>query len=312
MKDEHETPYHIPVLREEVATYLITNPEGIYFDGTAGGGGHAEYIIKRLHEEAIYIAVDQDKDAINFIKRYLKNYANISIHWNNYTDIDSVLAKLKIEKIDGLFLDLGLSSHQIDAEDRGFSYLNSNVLDMRMNHSIAVSAKDLLNTKSESELIEIFRSFGEERKAKAISRRIVRLRKRESLTTTHQLKKIISEVVHPKYVIKSYARVFQALRIAVNHELENLLLILNKSISTLKSGGRLVVISYHSLEDRMVKHFLREKANPCICPPDFPECCCGRIPSFKLIIRKAVKPEKQEIESNTRARSAILRVGELL
>jgi 16S rRNA (cytosine1402-N4)-methyltransferase len=304
--------YHIPVLYKEVAELLITDFEGIYIDGTLGGGGHAEYLLQLLSTRAKYLALDLDWEAIDFAQKRLKQYKNISFFQSNFRDTEKILAEAKVTSVDGILLDLGVSSHQIDEPDRGFSYMADGEIDMRMNNNENESARDLLNHSRVDELSDIFYKFGEERNARRIARLIVEERKEHPFVSTGQVRTIIDKVSHPRFVIKSYARVFQALRIAVNHELENLHQALNASLKIVKSGGRVAVIAYHSLEDRMVKNFFREKADPCVCPPDFPKCMCGLQPQMKIITRKPVKPSENEIRENSRARSALLRVGEII
>ncbi len=307
-----DNPYHVPVLCKEVAELLITDINGIYIDGTLGGGGHAGYILQILSSGANYIALDLDTEAIDFVKKRLKQYRNISFFQSNFRDTEQILSGADIQSADGLLLDLGVSSHQINEADRGFSYLLDGQIDMRMNKSEITSARDLLNKESVEELSDIFYHFGEERNARKIARLVVAQREKEPFIHAEQLRAVLNKTSHPRYVIKSYARVFQALRIAVNNELDNLKYILQSSLKFIKPGGRIAVIAYHSLEDRIVKNFFREKANPCVCPPDFPECVCGLKPQIKIITRRPVKPSEQEIKENSRARSALLRVGEVL
>ena len=304
--------YHVPVLCKEVAELLITDIEGIYIDGTLGGGGHTGYILQILSPRAICIALDLDTEAIDFAKKRLKQYKNISFFQSNFRDTEQILSGADILSADGLLLDLGVSSHQINEADRGFSYLLDGQIDMRMNMNEITSARDLLNKEGVEELSDIFYHFGEERNARKIARLIVAQREKEPFIHAGQLRAILNKTSHPRYVIKSYARVFQALRIAVNNELDNLKYVLQSSLKFIKPGGRIAVITYHSLEDRIVKNFFREKANPCVCPPDFPECVCGLKPQIKIITRRPVKPSEQEIKENSRARSALLRVGEIL
>ena len=304
--------YHVPVLCKEVAELLITDIEGIYIDGTLGGGGHTGYILQILSPRANCIALDLDTEAIDFAKKRLKQYKNISFFQSNFRDTEQILSGADILSADGLLLDLGVSSHQINEADRGFSYLLDGQIDMRMNMNEITSARDLLNKEGVEELSDIFYHFGEERNARKIARLIVAQREKEPFIHAGQLRAILNKTSHPRYVIKSYARVFQALRIAVNNELDNLKYVLQSSLKFIKPGGRIAVITYHSLEDRIVKNFFREKANPCVCPPDFPECVCGLKPQIKIITRRPVKPSEQEIKENSRARSALLRVGEIL
>ena len=307
---ESPRSYHLPVLLSEVSNYLITNPEGIYLDGTLGGGGHAEVILEKLTKNAQYIGIDQDREAIQHAKHRLDKYKNVIYDQSNFSDLDFVLNRLKIDWIDGILLDLGVSSHQIDSDDRGFSYMKDTDLDMRMDRDRSQKASDLLNALDEHELSTIFFTYGEERRSRQIAREIVNYRKLNLINRSDQLRSIIDRVIHPRFRIKSYARVFQALRIAVNRELDSLEEVLNKVIPFLHPGGRCLVISYHSLEDRMVKKFFRKKANPCTCPTEFPRCVCGLLPEIKNITSKVIKATEQEIKNNSRARSALLRVGE--
>jgi 16S rRNA (cytosine1402-N4)-methyltransferase len=309
---DHIRSYHLPVLRTEVLSYLIIDPKGIYLDGTIGGGGHAESILNILDADARYIGLDQDIEALRFSKNRLEGYTNISYHHNNFADFDVVLMDLKIDTVDGILLDLGLSSHQIDTNNRGFSYRHDTPLDMRMGRDNPHTAADLLNTLEEDELKSIFYSYGEERKSRQIARQIINNRKTKPIHSSDQLRFIIDQVIPARFAIKSYARIFQALRIAVNRELESLERLLKKMISFLNPGGRFVVISYHSLEDRIVKNFIRKKSNPCTCPPEFPQCNCGRIPELKSMTTRVVKASENEIKTNPRARSARLRAGEKL
>jgi 16S rRNA (cytosine1402-N4)-methyltransferase len=303
--------FHIPVLRKEVAEYLITNPDGVYVDGTVGGGGHAEYIVNKLSKKAIYIAIDQDREAIKYAKKRLAHAQNIRFYHDNFDQLEHILVKTHIHKIDGLLLDLGVSSYQIGQMERGFSYMEeSSPLDMRMNQSLPCTAADLVNNLDAKNLNTIFKQYGEERQAAKIANLIIKVRKEHPLETANHLRKIIDKVISPGYRIKSYARIFQALRIAVNNELENLKIILNNSITFLSKGARMVIISYHSLEDRIVKNFLQTKENPCVCPPGFPKCSCGRIQELIIINRKPIRPDSQELKENPRARSALMRVGE--
>ena len=303
--------FHIPVLRKEVAEYLITNPDGIYVDGTVGGGGHAEYLLKRLSSKAIYIAIDRDKEAIKYAKKRLAYAQNIRFYHDNFNRLEDILIKTHIHKIDGLLLDLGISSYQIDHMERGFSYMETDSpLDMRMDQSMPYTAADLVNSVDANNLITIFKQYGEEKQAAKIANLIIKLRKEHPLETANHLRKIIDKSTGSGYRIKSYARIFQALRIAVNNELENLKIILDKSIKFLSKGSRIVIISYHSLEDRIVKNFLKTKENPCVCPPGFPKCSCGGIQELMIINRKAIKPNSEELKDNPRARSALMRVGE--
>jgi 16S rRNA (cytosine1402-N4)-methyltransferase len=305
--------FHIPVLQKEVASYLITNPAGIYVDGTIGGGGHAEYILKNFKNLRRYVAIDQDQQALQAAAKRLQLYRQqVSFHHNNFSQFDRILAELDLTAVDGILIDLGVASYQIDTPERGFSYMQSCTLDMRMNQQNEMTAAEIVNKWPEQDLVRIFTQYGEERKARQIARLIVRYRTKEQLTNSEQLKKIIDRVSTRQQAVKSYSRIFQALRITVNDELNQLQLFLSKTLSYLKSAGRLVIISYHSLEDRMVKQFLVTQARPCTCPPEFITCVCGKTATMKIITKKPVRAGQQEIAANIRARSAHLRVGEKL
>jgi len=307
---DHPHSYHLPVLLKDVIEFLITNPEGIYLDGTLGGGGHAEEILKFLNSKGLYIGIDQDSEAIRYAKSRLENYPNTSLHQCNFAEFGNIIDTLDLIAIDGVLLDLGVSSHQIDEAERGFSYMQNAPLDMRMNKESQQTAEYLLNNLEEKELSDIFYLYGEERKSRQIARRIVAVRHKNRIESSDHLKQIIDRVIPSRFAVKSYARIFQALRIAVNQELKNLQEGLKGITKYLKPGGRCVIISYHSLEDRIVKNFLRDKANPCTCPPDFPMCVCGLKPEIKILTPKPVKASESEIVINPRSRSARLRVGE--
>jgi 16S rRNA (cytosine1402-N4)-methyltransferase len=304
--------YHIPVLRKEVAELLITDPGGVYIDGTLGGGGHAEYLLQKISDTGRYIGLDLDAQAIAFAQKRLQRFKNISFFQSNFRDVAQIVTDTGITSVNGLLLDLGVSSYQIDTAQRGFSYLLDGEIDMRMNQTTSRSAKDILNTSPEEELSDIFFHFGEEKRARKLARLIVDQRKKQPIKDTIQLRKLVERIAHPKYVVKSLARVFQALRIAVNEELENLSQILAASLDVIKPGGRIAVIAYHSLEDRIVKRFFRLEAEPCICPPELPQCVCGRLARIKIITKKPIRASAQEIAENSRARSALLRVGEVI
>lgn len=300
------TGYHRPVLLEETLEALNVRPDGTYLDGTAGGGGHSFAIASRLITGRL-ISLDQDPDAIEEASSRLAGLPAKVIR-SNFVDMDKVLFREGIEGVDGILLDIGVSSHQLDAPERGFSYHHDAPLDMRMSQS-GRTAADLVNTLSEKELADIFFRFGEEKFSRPIARAIVRQREEEPLTTTLQLAELIKAAVpaaarrdgHPA------RRVFQALRIAVNGELDCLSAALDTAFDCLNPGGRLAVITFHSLEDRMVKQRFGEWKTGCICPPDFPACVCGRTPAGNLILRKPAEASQQELAENPRSRSAKLR-----
>ena len=308
-RNEYE---HQPVLVAEIIKLLITDSSGSYIDLTAGLGGHMAALAGRLETDAKLFGIDKDKEALERAGENLKTLKqSVELKWSSYADIDSLMAEFGVAGFDGALLDLGLSSLQIDKAERGFSFSNDGPLDMRFDRDSEVStAADLVNNLSERELTQIFREYGEERRSKFVAAGIVRERQEKMILTTSQLAKIVKSIIHPPYQIKSLARIFQALRLAVNSELEALKLAVPKIVECLKTGGRLAVISYHSLEDRIVKNCFRNLLGVCTCPPDFPVCVCGREAQIKLITKKPLYPTDAEISSNPRSRSARLRVVE--
>lgn len=298
--------YHRPVLFEETLAALAVNPEGVYVDGTAGGGGHSHAIASRLQGGRL-IALDQDPDAIRQASARLQGLPATVVR-SNFRYMDRVLRDLNITGVDGILLDIGVSSHQLDEPSRGFSYHADAPLDMRMSQE-GTTAADLLRDLSEQELADIFFRFGEEKFSRAIARAVVRRRETQPLETTEELAELVKAAVpaaarrdgHPA------RRVFQALRIAVNAELDCLSEALDIAFAQLKVGGRLAVITFHSLEDRIVKQRFAEFCKGCTCPPSFPVCVCGKQPAGKLILRKPVEASEQELAENPRSRSAKLR-----
>jgi 16S rRNA (cytosine1402-N4)-methyltransferase len=307
---EHPPTYHLPVLLPEVIRILVTDRKGIYVDGTVGGAGHALGLLANLDKKARYIGIDRDSEAIGYASHRLQTYPAVSLHQANFASFPDVLDELNIAKIDGLLLDLGVSSYQIDKIERGFAYGQDAYLDMRMNQKSSHTAADLLNELSEAALSDIFYNYGEERKSRQIARRIISTRREKPVYRSAHLCRIIDSVVPARYAIKSYARIFQALRIAVNDELQNLEKALENSVKYLKNGGRCVIISYHSLEDRIVKTFFKTQADPCTCPPEWPLCICGKEATFKILTSRPVTASVEEINKNIRARSARLRASE--
>ncbi len=305
---------HIPVLFDEVIENLNIKGDGIYFDGTLGGGGHSEGILKKLGPAGRLIATDQDRDAIESTKARLESYSDkLTIVKSNFVNIDTVLKDLGVDKVDGILLDLGVSSYQFDNAERGFSYRNDAPLDMRMDRDTGITAADVVNDYSEEELTRIIREYGEEPFAGRIARGIVRAREQGRIETTFQLNDIIKDALPAKVKNKKghpAKQTYQAIRIELNHELEVLSGALDKMIDLLLPGGRLCIITFHSLEDRMVKNKFREAMNPCICPPDFPVCVCGRKSKGKVVTRKPIVARDSELEENSRAKSAKLRVFE--
>lgn len=302
---------HLPVMPEEVMRLLQPRPGGIYLDGTVGGGGHARLILEASAPDGRLIGFDRDSETLGRAKQALQEFGGrVALFQQNYRDAREVLARLGIESVDGMLLDLGVSSFQLDAPERGFSFRADGPLDMRMDPSGGETAADLLARLDADELATIFREFGEERYAGRIARRIVRQREESPLTRTAELAELVAATVPPsrdRERIHPATRVFQALRIAVNGELENVRHGIAAGIELLAPGGRLAIISFHSLEDRIVKRAFREAAAGCICPPRLPLCQCGHQPQVELLTRKALRPTDAEASSNPRARSAVLR-----
>ncbi len=309
---------HKPIMLEECIEFLDIRPDGIYVDGTLGGGGHSAEILRRLGPKGLLIGLDQDKNAIKAAESRLldiNSKAEVVIEHTNFENIREVLKAQKIDSVDGILLDLGVSSHQLDEGERGFSYQHDAPLDMRMNQSDSFNAQILLNSWSKEEIARVIRDYGEEKWAARIADFIVRNREAQKITTTGQLVDIIKAAVpaaarregpHPA------KRTFQALRIAVNRELEVLENLLGTVNGILKPKGRVVIITFHSLEDRIVKKAFQEQAQGCICPRDFPKCVCGIKPELRIITRKPVTPSDSELNENPRARSAKLRAAEKL
>ncbi|HHT20500.1 MAG TPA: 16S rRNA (cytosine(1402)-N(4))-methyltransferase RsmH [Tissierellia bacterium] len=300
---------HISVLLNETIDALRIRPDGIYFDGTLGGAGHSSQILKQL-EDGLLIAMDRDEAALMASKDKLREIGgNFVLAKGNFLNVDLLLGELQIEQLDGALLDLGVSSHQLDTEERGFSYHYDAPLDMRMDQSQKLDARTIVNTYSHEELTTILLEYGEERWAKRIAEIMI---ERRPIETTFELVDVIKRAVpagardnkHPA------RRTFQALRIAVNHELDNIEATLDKIMASLAPGGRLAVITFHSLEDRIVKNTFRRYENPCSCPAELPLCVCGQQPTGKLINRKPIIPGIKELEFNPRSRSAKLRVIE--
>ena len=303
---------HIPVLKEETINLLNVKPNGIYFDGTLGAAGHSKAIQEKENIKLL-IGVDQDQEALAAAKQNLKDYSNVVYVHDNFRNIDSILEKQGIEKVDGILVDIGVSSYQIDSDERGFSFRHDSKLDMRMDTSKSFSAFELVNEYSEESLTKIIRDYGEEKFAKSIARHIVKARQNKPIETTKELEKVILSSV-PRYKGQdgrsNVQRTFQAIRIEVNGELDALAEFLEKAVSYLNVGGRLAVISFHSLEDRMVKQKFKELATGCVCPPDFPICVCGHKASVKIITKHPVEATEDELNQNSRSSCAKLRVIE--
>jgi 16S rRNA (cytosine1402-N4)-methyltransferase len=307
---------HVPVLSSEVLFYLLPQPGKIYVDGTLGGGGHTMQILEASSPDGVVIGFDRDAEAIRAASAKLAPYGNrVRLFQNNFAEMAEKLAEMGIKGIDGFLLDLGVSSFQLDKAERGFSFQQNAPLDMRMDDTTGMSAADLVNNLSEQDLAKIIRDYGEERWAVRIAGRIVQARTDAPVETTDQLVEIIKGAIpRAKWEDRLHpaTRTFQALRIAVNDELASLEKGLKAGIKMLNRGGRAVVISFHSLEDRIVKNTFRDFATGCVCPKDVPVCICGRIPQVKKVTGKPVIPSSGEVLSNPRSRSAKLRVAEKL
>ncbi len=307
---------HLPVLYSEVMDALAVKPDGTYLDGTLGGGGHSEGICQRLSENGTLIGVDRDKDALNAAEKRLQPYKNNKIFvQSNYADVKLILREHGISGLDGALLDLGVSSFQLDNPERGFSYMHDAPLDMRMNADDSFTAEDVVNGYSEAELTKIIKDYGEERWAARIAQFIVKARKDKRLTSTYELVDVIKAAIPAKARREGphpAKRTFQAIRIEVNDELGQLERSINDFIDVLSPGGRLAVISFHSLEDRIIKEAFKKRLDPCTCPPEFPVCVCGKVADVKKVTGKPVTASEEELEQNPRARSAKLRVLEKL
>ncbi len=306
---------HKSVLLEETIEYLNIHPDGIYVDGTLGGGGHAYEVCRRLSEKGRFVGIDQDADAIKAATRRLAQFEDrVQIIRNNYCEMQEVLAELGIVKVDGIVLDLGVSSYQLDDPARGFTYRSMDApLDMRMDTRQSFTAKELINTYSEYELYRVIRDYGEDKFAKNIAKHIVMAREKKEIETTGELTEIVKAAIPAKVRMSGghpSKRTFQAIRIELNRELEVLQDSLEDMICLLNPGGRLCVITFHSLEDRVVKNIYKNSENPCTCPSDFPVCVCGKKPMGKAVTRKPIIPSEEEIEYNPRSKSAKLRVFE--
>lgn len=305
---------HVSVLLNETIDGLNINPDGIYVDGTLGGGGHSYQICKRLSPKGRLIGIDQDGEALEAAREHLKEFQDrITLVRSNYCEIDTILKDLGVTKVDGIVLDLGVSSYQLDNLERGFSYKSDAPLDMRMDQRQGKTAADVVNNYSENELFRIIRNYGEDKFAKNIAKHIVLARKEGTLQTTSQLSEVIKRAIPMKFQAKGghpAKKTFQAIRIEVNRELTVLKESLDTMIDHLNPGGRICVITFHSLEDRIVKTKFRENENPCTCPPDFPVCVCGKVPKGKVITRKPIIPTEEEIRDNKRAKSSKLRIFE--
>lgn len=303
---------HYSVMLRETIDYLNIKPDGIYLDGTLGGGGHAWEVCSRLRQGHLY-GIDQDDAAIAAAGQRLAAFADrITLIRNNYCNARVALEEQGVEQVDGIVLDLGVSSYQLDTQERGFSYRYDSPLDMRMDRRQSLTARDIVNSYSETELFHIIRDYGEDTFAKNIAKHIVSARKQEPIETTGQLNEIIKAAIPARMRQGGHPskRTFQAIRIECNHELEVLRSALEDLMDMLSPGGRLCIITFHSLEDRIVKTAFKKAENPCTCPPEFPVCVCGKQPKGSVITKKPVLPGQKELEENSRSKSAKLRVFE--
>ena len=303
---------HVSVLLEECIDNLNINPLGVYVDCTLGGAGHSLEILKRLDEKGTLIGIDQDEDALKAAKEKLKDYNNVIYVHSNFYEIKNVLKNLNIDKVDGILMDLGVSSYQLDNEERGFSYMQDAPLDMRMDRTKDFSAYEVVNEYSKDELYRIIRDYGEEKFAKRIAEFIVKAREESKIESTLRLVEIIKNAIpararregpHPA------KRTFQAIRIEVNNELGIIAKTIEDSVDSLNESGRIAIITFHSLEDRIVKNKFKALTNPCTCPREFPICVCNNQPIIKILTKKPIEPSMEEIELNRRSRSAKLRVA---
>lgn len=304
---------HLSVMPQEVLHWLKPEPGGVYLDGTLGGAGHSRLILESAAGSRL-IGLDRDPAALQAAEKVLQPFeGRYSLHHATFDQAPEILQQLGIPALDGMLFDLGVSSHQLDTPERGFSFRQDAPLDMRMNPLAGVTAADLVNQAEESELVKIFFEYGEERYSRRIARAIVKQREQAPLTRTGELAELVRGAIPGGFRpsrIHPATRVFQALRIEVNDELGQVSRGIERAISLLRPGGRIVVISFHSLEDRIVKHLFRDKARGCICPPKLPVCQCDQMPDVKVLTRKGIKAEAGEIEKNARSRSAVLRAAE--
>jgi len=303
---------HKSVLLEECINGLNIKPDGIYVDGTMGGAGHSSEIVKRLSSKGMLIGIDRDEDALSVAKERLKDYNNVKFVHGNHDDIKEILDELGIEKVDGILLDLGVSSYQLDERNRGFSYLGEARLDMRMDRSQKLDAEFVVNSYDEEELSKIFFEYGEEKFSRRVAKNIVEYRKNKRIETTAELVDIIEKSIPASCKNNGHPakRVFQAIRIEVNNEIKPLFDTVINSIDVLNNEGRLCIITFHSLEDRAVKNAMIEAAGKCTCPPGLPYCMCGAVSKGKIITRKPILPTDKEMEENSRSKSAKLRIFE--
>lgn len=302
--------YHRPVLLKESLQYLITNPNGNYFDATAGFGGHSEHILERLSGSASLILSDKDKTAFEYCQNKFEQDHRVRIYNSSFTQIGLIKRIENIDFFDGIFADLGVSSFQLDNKDEGFTFRQDAPLDLRMDKSNPLSASVLLNTFSQEEIADIIFKYGEERASRKIAQLIVESRALKSIESTQDLVDIVKKAVPERFLVKTLSRVFQAFRIYINDEINELELFLKELPGILRPGGRIVVLSYHSLEDRTVKQNFKYESLDCVCSPELPICTCGKVRRLNIITKKPLLPQPEEIQENPRARSAKLRAAE--
>ena len=303
--------YHKPVLFDEVIDNIITEKKAVYVDCTLGGGGHTEGILEKSSDNSVVIGIDQDMEAIGYVKKRLEKYGDkLQVFQDNFRNIDTIVYFAGYDKVDRILMDIGVSSNQLDNIERGFSYRYEAKLDMRMNKDLSVSAYDVVNKFSEKEIADIIYKYGEEPKSRKIAKNIVEYRKNKKIETTVELSDIIIKSIGKSMKKHPSKRTFQAIRIFVNKELEVLEEALDKAVNLLNKGGKLLVITFHSLEDRMVKEKFRKYENPCICPPEIPVCICDKKSLGKVITKKPIVAKDEELETNNRAHSAKLRIFE--
>lgn len=304
---------HVSVLLNECIENLNIKPDGIYVDGTMGGAGHSLEIVKKLSRKGMLIGIDRDEEALAVAKERLKEFNNVKYVHDNHDNIDEIIKNLNIKGVDGILLDLGVSSYQIDEKTRGFTYMDDGPLDMRMDKSQKLTAEYIVNNYKEQDLARIIFEYGEEKFSRKIARNICEYRKNKKIETTGELVKIIEKSIPGKFREKNShpaKRTFQAIRIEVNNEIEPLYNTIKNSITALNSKGRLCVITFHSLEDRMVKKAYIDAEGKCTCPKDLPYCVCGNVSLGKIITKKPILPTEKEMQENSRSRSAKLRVFE--
>lgn len=303
---------HVPVLLQETIDSLNIRKNGTYVDCTLGGGGHSREILKKLSGSGRLVGIDEDISAINAAKENLKEFKNVTYVCSNFYYVEEILRELKIDKVDGILMDLGVSSYQLDNPDRGFSYMKDAPLDMRMNRESSLSAYEVVNKYEREELYRVLKDYGEEKFANRIANSIVREREKGPISTTLQLVDVIKKSVPLKFQRYGHPakRTFQGIRIEVNKELKILDKALEDSVGRLNMGGRISVITFHSLEDRIVKSKFRKLENPCTCPPNFPICVCNKKPVIKIINKKPIIPTQEEMEKNPRSKSSKLRTAE--